>query len=117
MIPGKSCPSGDPRDVSMPFVHVCLHSPTDIFRSAAAGGIEGEKRESWNGIRCDGGGDGKIVNVASKFVPFIKGLEAVVMSGDLLARSAGREIGISIESLSSAHPSRHVSSETISSLT
>ena len=117
MIPGKSCPSGDPREVSMPFVHVCLHNPTDIFRSVAAGGIEGERRESWNGIRCDGGGDGKIVNVASRFVPFIRGLEAVVMSGDLLDGGGEREIGISIESLPSAYPPRHVNSEIIPSLT
>jgi len=87
----------------MPFVHVCLHSPTDILRSVDGDEIEGELRESWNGIRwIKGEGEGKIVNVASRFAPFINGLEAVVTSGDLLARGAGREIGISIESLSSA---------------
>ena len=103
MIPGKSCPSGDPRDVSMPFVHVCLHSPTDILRSVGEDEIEGELRESWNGIRWgEGEGEGKIVNVISRFVPLVNGLEAVVTSGDLLARGAGREIGNSIESLSSA---------------
>jgi hypothetical protein len=65
--------------------------------------IEDESRDSSNGIRWGGGeGEGRIVNVASRFVPFINGLEAVVTSGDLLAGGAGREIGISIESLSSA---------------
>jgi hypothetical protein len=118
MIPGKSWPSGDPRDVSIPFVHVCLHNPTDILRSVDEDGIERELRESWNGIRWGGGeGEGRIVNVASRFVPFINGLEAVVTSGDLLARGAGRETGISIASLSSAHPPRHVNSEIIPSLT
>jgi hypothetical protein len=118
MIPGKSWPSGDPRDVSIPFVHVCLHNPTDILRSVIELRIEDELRESSNGIRWGGGeGEGRMVNVASRFVPFINGLEAVVTSGDLLARGAGKEIGISIESLSSAHPPRHVNSEIIPSLT
>ena len=103
MIPGKSWPSGDPRDVSIPFVHVCLHNPTDILRSVIELRIEEELRESWNGIRWGGGeGEGRIVNVASRFVPFVRGLEAVVTSSDLLAGGVGREIGISIESLSSA---------------
>jgi len=105
MIPGKSWPSGEPRDVSIPFVHVCLHSPTDILRSVDADKSERELRESWNGIRCGGGeGEGNIVNVASRFVPFVKGLEAVVTSGDLLADGGEREIGNSIDSLLSANP-------------
>jgi hypothetical protein len=100
MIPGKSCPSGDPRDVSMPLVHVCLHNPTDILRSVIELRIEDELRESWNGIRWGRGeGEGRIVNVASRFVPFVRGLEAVVIRGDLLDDGGGREMGISIESL------------------
>jgi hypothetical protein len=116
MIPGKPCPSGDPREVSIPFVHVCLHNPTDTLRSVIDVGIERELRESWNGIRCEGEseGEGKIVNVVSRVVPFVKGLEAVVTSGGLLDDGGGREMGISIESLSSAQP---VGSEIIPSLT
>ena len=47
---------------------------------------------------------GNIVNVASRFVPFVKGFEEVVTSGDLLGVGGEREIGNSIDSLLSANP-------------
>jgi len=49
-----------------------------------------------------------MVNVVSRYVPFVNGLEAVVISGCLLARGAGREIGISIDSLLLANPIRYL---------
>ena len=41
MIPAKSWPSGEPSDVSIPFVHVCLHNPIDTFGSVRDVTVDG----------------------------------------------------------------------------
>ena len=101
MIPGKSCPFGDPSEVSIPFVHVCLHNPTDTFRSCSDISIERARRVRWNGIRCvsDWEGEGRIVIVASRLSPFDSGFDRVAVKGDLRGGGNGKEIGISIDSL------------------
>ena len=87
MIPGKSCPLSEPREVCIPLVQVCLQRPSETFGVSFAppppregadeeelevkvedegeGSRSGEARSMRNGIRLSVAGEtGNIVNVA-----------------------------------------------------